>query len=109
VLINGRLEPDTIELRRGASHRLRLINITTGRPGLRLELMQDTTRVNWRPVAKDGADIPQAERTLRPAAQRLSIGETTDVEFFATRPGDFQLRATTATGVQLAGIVLRVR
>ena len=40
--------------------------------------------VRWRPIAKDGADLPERDRTLRPATQVVSIGETHDVEFVPT-------------------------
>jgi manganese oxidase len=108
VLINGSLRPMTIELRRGQASRLRLINITTGRPGLRMELRQDTTLVNWRPLAKDGADIPAADRSPRKGTQTLSIGETMDVEFFPTRPGEYRLEAKSTLGTVLGTVPIRV-
>jgi FtsP/CotA-like multicopper oxidase with cupredoxin domain len=109
VLLNGSLHPATIDLRRGMASRIRIINITTGRPGLRMELKQDTALVNWRPLSKDGADIPTADRSLRKATQTISIGETMDVEFFPTRPGDYRLEAHTALGVLLGTALLRVQ
>src|SRR5204863_1654272 len=108
VLLNGSITPPPIVLRRGFASRIRLINITTGRPGLRMEIRQDTALVSWRPLAKDGADIPAADRSLRKATQTLSIGETMDVEFFPTRPGDYKLEARTALGVLLAVQPIRV-
>jgi manganese oxidase len=108
VLINGRLNPPAIELRRGIASRIRLINITTARPGLRFELRQDTTLVNWRPLAKDGADLPTADRSVRKGTQTLSIGETMDVEFFPTRPGEYKLEARTTLGALLGALPLRV-
>lgn len=109
VLMNGSLNPPPLELRRSMNYRLRLINITTARPGIRVELKQDTTFVMWRTVAKDGADVPQAARTLRPARQMLSIGETMDVEFFTTRPGEYTIEARTQLGALLGAIALRVQ
>jgi FtsP/CotA-like multicopper oxidase with cupredoxin domain len=109
VLLNGSLHPATIELRRGIASRIRIINITTGRPGLRMELRQDTTLANWRPLAKDGADIPAADRSLRKATQTISIGETMDVEFFPARPGEFRVEARTASGALLGVLPVRVQ
>jgi FtsP/CotA-like multicopper oxidase with cupredoxin domain len=109
VLINGSPTPAPLQLRRGSSSRLRLINITTGRPGIRLELRQDSTVVTWRPVAKDGADLPAARRVVRPARQPLAIGETMDVEFFPTRPGDYRLEMFTNGGRLLATQIIRVQ
>jgi FtsP/CotA-like multicopper oxidase with cupredoxin domain len=108
VLINGSLEPVPLELKKGTSYRLRLINITAARPGLQILLMQDTTMLAWRPVAKDGADLPAARRVIRPARQQLSIGETMDVEFFPTTPGNYFLEARTSADVPLGRLLIRV-
>ena len=108
VLINGSLEPATLNLKSGIAYRLRLINITSGRPGLNFVLMQDTTVMAWRPVAKDGADIPAARRVIRPARQTLGIGETMDVELFTTAPGEYVLEARTSLGRPLARLPIRV-
>jgi manganese oxidase len=108
VLINGRLTPAPLELRRGAGYRLRLINITTARPGMRVELRSDTTVTNWRIMARDGADLPQTARGVRHASPRLSIGETMDVEIFPTRVGELKLEARTGTGVLLGTLPIRV-
>jgi manganese oxidase len=109
VLINGAAVPTALELRRGLAYRLRLINITTGRPGLRLELKQDTTVSTWRPMAKDGADLAVAARGPRPSRTPLAIGETMDVEFFPTRPGMHYLEARTNQGALLATLPIRVQ
>jgi FtsP/CotA-like multicopper oxidase with cupredoxin domain len=109
ILINGSLQPVPLELRRGVAQRLRLINITASRPGLSLHLKQDTTLMTWRPLAKDGADIPAVRRVPRPARQPLSIGETVDVEFFPTRPGDYALEVRTSFGSILGTLPIVVR
>jgi hypothetical protein len=74
-----------------------------------LKQVGDTALVMWRTIAKDGADIPAAMRTLRPGRQALSIGETMDVEFFATRPGEYKLEALTQFGAPLAAMAIVVR
>jgi len=109
VLINGALTPVAPVLRRATAHRLRLINITTGRPRLRVELWQDSTMVTWRPLAKDGADLPAARRVVRPAQLSLSIGETADFEFFPTAAGEYRLELRTAGGTLLGTLPLRVQ
>ena len=88
--INGQVNPDTIVLRRGQAYRFRFVNLAvtspnatvylTARPDSSLENLRDTMLVQWRPVAKDGADLPQESRALRPAQQLVSIGETFDFE-----------------------------
>lgn len=108
VLINGSTTPFALDLRRGITHRLRFINITTARPNLAFEMKEDTAFATWRPVAKDGADLPVAARTPRLARQTLSIGETMDFEFLAARPGEYTLEARTRNGVLLAVLPIRV-
>ncbi|MGH7636839.1 MAG: multicopper oxidase domain-containing protein, partial [Gemmatimonadaceae bacterium] len=109
VLINGSLTPLALELRRGVTHRLRLINITTGRPGLLLELKDDTSYVSWRQIAKDGADIPAAARATRLARQQMTIGETMDFEILVAQPGEYRLEARTGNGSILGILPIRVR
>ena len=109
VLINGQLTPLAVTLRRGLAHRIRLANITTARPGLRVELRQDTTIQTWRALAKDGAELPTARRVIRPAQQAIAIGETMDFEFFTARPGEYLLDVRTARGTLLGTLPLRVQ
>jgi FtsP/CotA-like multicopper oxidase with cupredoxin domain len=109
ILFNGALQPDTLQLRAGVTYRLRLINITTGRPNLGVELKQDTTVLAWRPIAKDGADLPAARRVIRTARQTIAIGETMDMEFFPTAPGEYRLEALTRFGSLLATLPIRVQ
>jgi hypothetical protein len=45
-----------------------------------LTLLSDTTPIRWRALAKDGADLPAALATERPARQLVSVGETYDFE-----------------------------
>ena len=50
--------PAPLELRVGVAHRVRLINITKARPGMRMELLKESADVEWRVIAKDGAELP---------------------------------------------------
>jgi FtsP/CotA-like multicopper oxidase with cupredoxin domain len=85
VLLNGRLSPAPLELVAGVANRIRIVNITTRRPNLRVELRDDNGIVAWRPISKDGRDIPSAGRTSTPGTRVVSIGETFDFEIV---PGD---------------------
>jgi len=109
VLVNGTLTPLAIILRRGVPARLRLANITTQRPALRIELRQDSTLQTWREIAKDGADIPAADRSVRLAQRTVSIGETVDVEFTPIRAGELRLEMHTAQGVLLGLLPIRIQ
>jgi FtsP/CotA-like multicopper oxidase with cupredoxin domain len=109
VLINGSATPVAPALRRASAHRLRLVNITTGRAGAIFELKRDTTTITWRALAKDGAELPAARRVIRPARQSLSIGETADFEFFPTAAGEYRIEVRTVGGRLLGTLPLRVQ
>jgi manganese oxidase len=109
VFLNGELTPPPLDWRVGVTYRLRFINITMERPGLRLELRRDTTLARWRVVAKDGAPVPAERQVIEPATRPLSIGETLDVALTPSAPGDLRLEARAATGLVLAVLRIRVR
>jgi len=79
VLMNGSVHPEPIVLRAGVPNRLRIVIIPAAGYG-ELTLLSDTTPVRWRAIAKDGADLPAALATERPARQLVSVGETYDFE-----------------------------
>ena len=99
--INGMVNPDTVVLRVGRRYRFRFIGLSvtspnatvylTARPDSSLMNLRDTMLVKWRPLAKDGADLPERDRTLRPAQQTVSIGETYDIEFQPLERGELRL------------------
>jgi manganese oxidase len=109
VALNGRVEPPPVELRAGVPHRFRLINITIGRPGIRVEVRRDTSLVQWRSLAKDGADLPHERQVMKPARQPISIGETFDFELMPAEAGAMRLEVRSGTGVLLATMPLVVR
>jgi FtsP/CotA-like multicopper oxidase with cupredoxin domain len=90
VLLNGSAHPAPLVLRAGATHRLRIIMIPSAGAGDVL-LLSDTSLVTWRAVAKDGADLPPHQATVRPARQRVAVGETFDFEFTPAGLGNLRL------------------
>lgn len=93
ILFNGRVHPDPLVLKAGSVNRLRIVVIPAAGYG-DLVLLSDTTPVQWRALAKDGADLPPALATVRPARQLVSVGETYDFEFtpLERRPLRLELR-----------------
>jgi FtsP/CotA-like multicopper oxidase with cupredoxin domain len=97
VEINGQLLPDTVVLHEGRPARLRLLNLSAHHNSAvaRFQLQANgpnppaasTTILQWRPLAKDGMDLPASAQGSRPAEQVVSIGETYDVEFTPDRAG----------------------
>lgn len=79
-----------IELELGRAQRFRFINISpAGR--LIFSILQDTMVSRWRALAKDGADLPPHQATLRPSSQRLAVGEMYDAEFTPGASGEWVL------------------
>ena len=89
LLVNGDSLPPPLELQADVTHRLRFVNI--GPAGqFPFSLYRDSTMVEWRRLARDGADLPPALARTGPAREWLDVGETRDVEFRA-EPGDYRL------------------
>jgi len=90
LLINGDSIPAPVTMRYGKPNRLRFVNI--GAAGAFVfRLLKDTTAVTWRPVAKDGADLPVAVQVEGPARRRLSTGETFDAEWLPPAKGLYSI------------------
>lgn len=88
-LFNGDSIPPPLELSAGVPHRFRFVNIGVALaywPSLR----RDSTLVRWRPLARDGADLPAALTAPRPAQFRLQVGETADF-LWTPEPGAYTL------------------
>jgi FtsP/CotA-like multicopper oxidase with cupredoxin domain len=107
-LVNGSAAPPPMELRAGTTYRLRLININ---PDWRVifSLMSDSALAAWRPVAKDGADLPASQRRERPAFLLTGPGETADFEFTPAAPGTLRLEVKTQLPGWIIPIEVRVR
>jgi len=86
ALVNGRRTPAPLRLTVGQKHRLRIVAI---HPDWRISLtmQNDSTIARWRALAKDGADLPVALQTLRPAHIEMGPGQTHDFEFTPMVPG----------------------
>jgi FtsP/CotA-like multicopper oxidase with cupredoxin domain len=107
-VINGEASPLPGTMKVGETYRLRLMQITLGRPSTRVRLTQDGYPVRWTPVAKDGFDLPDPRRTPSLADHYIGVGETYDHAFRPTQPGELRLEYRTGAGVLLAEQVIRV-
>jgi hypothetical protein len=96
-----------MELRVGTTYRLRFININ---PDWRVifSLMSDSALATWRPVAKDGADLPASQQRARAAYLLTGPGETADFEFTPSARGDLRLEVKTMLTGWIIPIVVRV-
>jgi FtsP/CotA-like multicopper oxidase with cupredoxin domain len=89
LLVNGSPAGGTLRFRAGRAHRLRFINITPAH-FVRITWARDTTPLEWRPAAKDGADLPAGQTALRPGRTVLGLGQAEDY-LVTPAPGTYRL------------------
>ena len=87
ITINGSEAPNPMLFNRGASYRLRLINMA---PNLaaNVQLGSKEHPATWRAVAKDGANVPSRLAKPGDALLHIASGETYDFEFQPDTPGE---------------------
>ena len=105
--INGRLTPDTLRLTAGETYRLRLIHIVPDW-NIRLSLVRGDSVMQWRALAKDGAELPAHLQTVRPARLLVGPGETMDFEYRPTTPGLLELDIEQRTGVWKTHLPIKI-
>lgn len=88
--VNRSTNPLPMDLKVGVIHRFRLINISPNFTAI-VTLRNDAGPVRWRPVSKDGAELPPAQMGEKPARQLISVGETYDFEYTPSAPGELRL------------------
>jgi FtsP/CotA-like multicopper oxidase with cupredoxin domain len=81
TVLNGAREPQFI-WKAGVRHRVRVINITPN-DIVAVSLQTASGPVNWRPLTKDGAPLPQERCQVGPAKLVIGVGETFDFEYVA--------------------------
>jgi manganese oxidase len=92
--INGHAEHPHERFEPGQTYRLRLIHISPDEAkGVRL--LRDGEPVNWRALAKDGADLHPSQQTHRSADIRIQVGETYDYEWTPVDEGVYVLEVRT--------------
>jgi len=91
IWLNGSRSPELGGFKVGQTYRLRIINIMPENPPIDITLKASGTPVEWRPVAKDGADLPEGQRGVRPAKVTITVGETYDFEFRPEVAGELAL------------------
>jgi FtsP/CotA-like multicopper oxidase with cupredoxin domain len=90
LLVNSDSVLPPMAWRFGRPHKMRFVNIGLA-ASVRLVLTSGDDTASWRAVAKDGADLPGHQATLRPAVTLLDVGETADFEFNPQRRGEYVL------------------
>jgi len=106
--INGKHLPDTLVMRAGETYRLRLIHIIPDWTA-RIALLQGDSVLSWRALAKDGAELPPHQQTVRRSELIAGPGETFDFEYRPPAPGLIRLEVMQRTGAwKMAPLPIRV-
>ncbi len=91
IWLNGSRSPAFGSLKAGQKYKLRIINIVPENPPINVSLGLGDLPATWRPIAKDGAELPAGQRELCPAQLTIAVGETYDFEFSPEQPGELAL------------------
>ncbi len=105
LLLNGSAQPSLMVALIGRQYRMRFVDITTGDAHVTISLLKKGQPVKWQAMAKDGADLPAQQATVRDAVQVISVGETYDFEFSPDTPGDYELRFYSDKGNVVSQII----
>jgi FtsP/CotA-like multicopper oxidase with cupredoxin domain len=105
--INGQKDPAEQTLVAGKTYRFRIVQIN---PDSRawVSLMADSAVQRWRPLAKDGADLPTSQAVMVPATLQMGPGETADFEVTPLEPGTLRLDVVSRTDAWRVSVPLRV-
>jgi FtsP/CotA-like multicopper oxidase with cupredoxin domain len=90
LLVNGSVAPTLLRMTVGDTNRLRIVSIHADEV-LHFRFGTETEAVRWKPLARDGADLPAALRAEKPALLEMSPGETADFTYVPARPGRLML------------------
>jgi manganese oxidase len=90
-LLNGKEQPEPMNLEVGTKYRFRLFNLAGDVP-LLVSVKNGDKPFEWRAVAKDGYPLPPSQATIRPATLVFDPGEIYDYEFTPKAPGELTLQ-----------------
>jgi FtsP/CotA-like multicopper oxidase with cupredoxin domain len=90
-LMNGKAQPEPMNLSAGKRYRFRIINISDDGP-LMVSLNAADRPAQWRQVARDGATLPARQATFRPAVLLSDPGQIFDFEFTPQAAGEMALK-----------------
>ncbi len=100
LLVNGSRSPSPIRMTVGDTNRVRIVSIHAD-DILNFRFGTDTSVARWRPLARDGADLPPGLRSLTPARLSMGPGETADFTYVPARAGRMTLEVWIGQGQRL--------
>lgn len=105
LLVNGSTAPRPLQMTVGDTNRIRLVSIHADFV-LHFRFGTPESAVQWKPLARDGADLPPALRTPAVALTSMGPGETADFTYVPTKPGEMTLEVWMNRGQR---VVLPIR
>jgi FtsP/CotA-like multicopper oxidase with cupredoxin domain len=97
LLVNGRVSPRPLRMTVGDTNRVRLVSIHADEI-LHFRFGTETQAARWKPLARDGADLPGALRRTESAVLSMGPGETADFTYVPTTPGTMMLEVWIGQG-----------
>src|ERR1022692_1897854 len=91
ITLNGSEELRPMVFNRGATYRLRVINMAPNLPA-NFQLCSNEHPARWRALAEDGARLPSRLAKPGDALLHIASGETYDFEFQPDAPGEIPLQ-----------------
>jgi len=90
LLVNGSVAPAPLHMTVGDTNRIRIVSIHADEI-LYFRFGSETQAATWKPLARDGADLPLALRGTTAATLRMGPGETADFTYVPARPGNMMV------------------
>ena len=111
VFVNGKKQPDTLYMKKGINYHFRIVNITAGWADIETSIKYNDKPLSWKPLAKDGADLPSYQQKIKPALnQPVSVGQTLDFEFTPDKAGEYLFQVASTYGfLTPINMVMRVK
>jgi FtsP/CotA-like multicopper oxidase with cupredoxin domain len=100
LLVNGRTNPGPLRMTVGETHRIRLVSIHADEI-LHFRFGTEIQAARWKPLARDGADLPAGLRAATPAVMTMGPGETADFTYVPTQPGTMMLEVWIPRGQRI--------
>ena len=85
----------------GDTNRIRIVSIHADET-LHFRFGTEQQAARWRPLARDGADLPAALRGATSALMSMGPGETADFTYVPSRPGSMMLEVWIEGGQRVA-------
>ncbi|MEO7360058.1 MAG: multicopper oxidase domain-containing protein [Gemmatimonadaceae bacterium] len=108
ILINGDSQPVPFLVQSGRTYRLRIVHMNTEMRTY-VSLKNGLQLVSWKPVAKDGADLPPGQQRMRPSRVLMGPGETMDVEVTADSLQHVKFEVSSLSGASRTSVAFTVQ